>query len=527
MTRSQPRRARGTVGHAYSALNLRLALAGFGLVIMARLRGAGVLGRRGLAGRGLRGLRGGRRGRPGRHPAPPRRPPPRGAGRTALTVRVTGVRDAHRHHQPRHRTRCSRPTRRCPTEQIDAAIERADLAFRQLRGTTVDQRGRWLNAAADLLDAERDEIARIDDHRDGQDVRRGAGRGDQVRHGLPLLRRPTPSAFLADEPADADAVEGDPGVRPLPADRPGARGDAVELPALAGDAVRRAGADGRQHRPAQARLERAADRAATWRTCSAGPASRRARSPPCWSAPSAVERILSDPRVRAATLTGSEGAGRSIAADRRPGAEEDRAGTRRQRPVRGDALGRPGPGRRGGHHRPLPEQRPVLHRREAVHRAHRRLRRLRREVRREHGGAAGRRPDGRRHRRRAAGQRAAAATRSTRRCATRSTRAPRCSAAASGPTGDGWFYPPTVVTDLTPQMRMWSEEVFGPVAGLYRVVVVRGGDRGGQRHRVRARLQRLDPRPGRAGALRHRPGRRQRLHQRDDHVLSRSCRSAA
>ncbi|MFJ8580652.1 DUF6343 family protein [Micromonospora sp. NPDC093277] len=34
MTRSQPRRARGTVGHAYSALNLRLALALFGLVIM-------------------------------------------------------------------------------------------------------------------------------------------------------------------------------------------------------------------------------------------------------------------------------------------------------------------------------------------------------------------------------------------------------------------------------------------------------------------------------------------------------------
>jgi succinate-semialdehyde dehydrogenase/glutarate-semialdehyde dehydrogenase len=37
------------------------------------------------------------------------------------------------------------------------------------------------------------------------------------------------------------------------------------------------------------------------------------------------------------------------------------------------------------------------------------------------------------------------------------------------PDGPGWWYPPTVVTDLTPQMRMWSEEVFGPVAGLYRV----------------------------------------------------------
>ena len=36
------------------------------------------------------------------------------------------------------------------------------------------------------------------------------------------------------------------------------------------------------------------------------------------------------------------------------------------------------------------------------------------------------------------------------------------------PDGDGWWYPPTVVADLTPDMRMWSEEVFGPVAGLYR-----------------------------------------------------------
>ncbi|WP_416905372.1 DUF6343 family protein [Micromonospora echinospora] len=34
MTRSQPRGARGTVGHAYSALNLRLVLASFGLVTM-------------------------------------------------------------------------------------------------------------------------------------------------------------------------------------------------------------------------------------------------------------------------------------------------------------------------------------------------------------------------------------------------------------------------------------------------------------------------------------------------------------
>ncbi len=35
--------------------------------------------------------------------------------------------------------------------------------------------------------------------------------------------------------------------------------------------------------------------------------------------------------------------------------------------------------------------------------------------------------------------------------------------------GPGWFYPPTVIAGVTPQMRMYAEEVFGPVASLYRV----------------------------------------------------------
>ena len=37
------------------------------------------------------------------------------------------------------------------------------------------------------------------------------------------------------------------------------------------------------------------------------------------------------------------------------------------------------------------------------------------------------------------------------------------------PPGPGWYYPPTVVTDITPAMRIYHEEVFGPVAALYRV----------------------------------------------------------
>ena len=37
------------------------------------------------------------------------------------------------------------------------------------------------------------------------------------------------------------------------------------------------------------------------------------------------------------------------------------------------------------------------------------------------------------------------------------------------PEGPGWFYPATVVTDLTAGMRLVTEECFGPVASLYRV----------------------------------------------------------
>lgn len=36
------------------------------------------------------------------------------------------------------------------------------------------------------------------------------------------------------------------------------------------------------------------------------------------------------------------------------------------------------------------------------------------------------------------------------------------------PDGPGWFYPPTVVTDVTKDMALYTEEVFGPVASVYR-----------------------------------------------------------
>ncbi|MDT7569450.1 MAG: succinate-semialdehyde dehydrogenase / glutarate-semialdehyde dehydrogenase [Pseudonocardiales bacterium] len=35
--------------------------------------------------------------------------------------------------------------------------------------------------------------------------------------------------------------------------------------------------------------------------------------------------------------------------------------------------------------------------------------------------------------------------------------------------GPGWYYPPTVIADITEDMPLYREEVFGPVASLYRV----------------------------------------------------------
>ncbi|KHK97453.1 succinate-semialdehyde dehydrogenase [Microbacterium mangrovi] len=37
------------------------------------------------------------------------------------------------------------------------------------------------------------------------------------------------------------------------------------------------------------------------------------------------------------------------------------------------------------------------------------------------------------------------------------------------PDRDGWFYEPTVLTGVTPEMRLYAEEAFGPVATVYRV----------------------------------------------------------
>ena len=59
-------------------------------------------------------------------------------------------------------------------------------------------------------------------------------------------------------------------------------------------------------------------------------------------------------------------------------------------------------------------------------------------------------------------------------------------AALTGGQPDGLFFPPTVLADVIPCMPAFTEEIFGPVAPVVPFSRRRGGDRAGQRDRVRA-----------------------------------------
>ena len=144
----------------------------------------------------------------------------------------------------------------------------------------------------------------------------------------------------------------------------------------------------------------------------------------------------------------------------------------RQRSLHRPAVGHPGPGGRGGDHRPLPQQRPVLHRGQAVHRPRRRGRRVRASLRRSDGLARWsairwtRRPTSARWPPSSSGPTWSSWS------TTPSPTGPTCCAEARLPDGPGWYYPPTVLSGITPDMRVHTEEVFGPVATLYRVDTV-------------------------------------------------------
>ncbi|MFD2766102.1 NADP-dependent succinic semialdehyde dehydrogenase [Micromonospora eburnea] len=351
-------------------------------------------------------------------------------------------------------------------EQVDSAIERAHLAFRQLcDDTTVAQRGRWLIAAAELLEAERDETARMMTTEMGKTY---AAAQAEVTKCATACRFYAENAvrMLADEPADAAAVKArrafiryqpiGPVLAVMPWNFPLWQVMRFAAPALmAGNTglLKHASNVPQTALYLEELFRRAGFPEGAFTTLLVGS--------------DAVDRILSDPRVRAATLTGSEVAGRSIAqiAGRElkktvlelggsdpfvvmPSADLDRAAevaTTARCQNNGQSC--------------IAAKRFIVHTDVFDAFADRfaaRMSALR----------VGDPMDDATDVGPLASERGRAEVHAQVQDAADSGATILCGGEL--PAGDGWFYPPTVVTDLRPGMRMWAEEVFGPVAGLYR-----------------------------------------------------------
>jgi succinate-semialdehyde dehydrogenase/glutarate-semialdehyde dehydrogenase len=351
-------------------------------------------------------------------------------------------------------------------EQIDAAIGRAVDGFAALRATTFAQRAEWLREAADLLDRERDEVAALMTLEMGKVL---AAAKAEVTKCAAACRFYAEHAegFLADEPGDAEAVGAarayaryqpiGPVLAVMPWNFPLWQAMRFAAPALMAGNV---GLLKHASNVPQTALylgelfARAGFPAGAFQTLLIGSG--------------AVERVLSDPRVRAATLTGSEGAGRSIAqiAGRElkktvlelggsdpfvvmPSADVERAAevaTTARCQNNGQSC--------------IAAKRFIIHTDvydRFVDAFVRHMSALTVGDPTAEGVDVG--P--------LATEQGRADVEELVRDAVDKGAKVLCGGSRGD--GDGWWYPPTVVADLTPEMRMYCEEVFGPVAGLYRV----------------------------------------------------------
>ncbi|MGW0433271.1 NADP-dependent succinic semialdehyde dehydrogenase [Micromonospora sp. NPDC003197] len=353
-----------------------------------------------------------------------------------------------------------------PDDQVDAAIARSVAGFAALRRSTFTQRAGWLTRAADLLDAERDDIGRLMTTEMGKTYASAQAEAAKCAAACRFYAA-NAERFLADEPADAATVGATkayvryqplgPVLAVMPWNFPLWQVLRFAAPALmAGNVglLKHASNVPQTALYLDELFRRAGFPDGSFQTLLIGSKS--------------VERILTDPRVRAATLTGSEGAGRAVGRTAgqelkkvvlelggsdpfvvMPSADLDRA-AQTATTARCQNNG----------------QSCIAAKRFIVHT----------DVYDAFAEAFVARMSGLR-----VGDPMAADT-DVGPLATEQGRADVeelvADAVAQGarvlcggqrPDEAGWWYPPTVVTELTPQMRMWSEEVFGPVAGLYRV----------------------------------------------------------
>ncbi|GAB3141375.1 NADP-dependent succinic semialdehyde dehydrogenase [Micromonospora sonneratiae] len=352
-----------------------------------------------------------------------------------------------------------------PDGQVDAAIERSVEAFEALCGTTFAERAQWLTAAADLLDADRDDIGRLMTTEMGKTYASAKAEAAKCAAACRFYAA-NAERFLADEPADASAVGATrayvryqplgPVLAVMPWNFPLWQVMRFAAPALmAGNVglLKHASNVPQTALYLEKLFRRAGFPVGAFQTLLVGSRS--------------VERILTDPRVRAATLTGSEGAGRAVGRTAgqelkkvvlelggsdpfvvMPSADLERAAevaTTARCQNNGQSC--------------IAAKRFIVHT----------------DVYDEFAEAFVARMSALR-----VGDPMSADT-DVGPLATEQGRADveelvrdavdkgaRVLCGGQRPDGDGWWYPPTVVTDLIPEMRMWSEEVFGPVAGLFR-----------------------------------------------------------
>ncbi len=350
--------------------------------------------------------------------------------------------------------------------KVDQRIERAAATFAALRDTTFAQRAAWMNAAADILDAEVEAVAAVMTTEMGKTIAAARGEVAKCATGSRFYAARA-EGFLADEPGDAAAVHAarafvryeplGPVLAVMPWNFPLWQVVRFAAPALMAGNV---GLLKHSSNVPQTALYiedlylRAGFPEGAFQTLLIGSDS--------------VERVLRDPRVRAVTLTGSEPAGRSVGAIAgsevkpsvlelggsdpfivMPSADLDRAaavGVTSRTMNNGQSC--------------IAAKRFIVH--EAVANDF-----TQRFVDRMCGLKVGDPMD-------ESTEVGPLATEQAREDIEEIV----ADAVGKGATllcggerlpGPGWFYPPTVITDITPDMRIYREEIFGPVASLYRV----------------------------------------------------------
>ncbi|HEX6381807.1 MAG TPA: aldehyde dehydrogenase family protein, partial [Acidimicrobiia bacterium] len=196
-------------------------------------------------------------------------------------------------------------------EELDARLARAHEAFQSYRLTTFAQRAEWLQAAADILEKEADAIAAVMTTEMGKTLKSAKAEAVKCAKACRFYAE-NAEAFLADEPADAGAVNAKkaytrylpigPVLAVMPWNFPLWQAMRFAAPALmAGNVglLKHASNVPQTAMFLEDLFSRAGFPDGVFQTLLIGS--------------DLVERVLRDPRVRAATLTGSTPAGQSVA----------------------------------------------------------------------------------------------------------------------------------------------------------------------------------------------------------------------